>query len=283
MTSKKYRYDYDDYEDGEKDANTLAKEILEDPKLESLEEIIVGCWGESYGNGVQPIIDIFTDNKDKFSYLKSLFIGDMDYEECEVSWIEQGDYSRLWAALPNLSKLTIKGANNMILGNISHANLKSLEIICGGLPKNVIGELAKAELPSLESLNIYLGVESYGFDGGIEDVEKLLRHVSSFKNLKHLGLGNSELQDEITELVMKSEIVTRLERLELSNGTLSDRGAKHILDHKEKLVNLKELDLHYHFLSDKMMKMVKSIGIPVNLDSQNEDDKRYGNYPMLTE
>ncbi|MGN9164853.1 STM4015 family protein [Tissierellaceae bacterium HCP3S3_D8] len=283
MITKKYTYDYDDYEDGNKDASTLIQEILDDPQLKTLEEIVIGCWGECYDNDVQIIIDTMVREKERFKHIRSLYIGDMTFEECEVSWIQQGDYSKLWEAFPQLESLIIKGSQGLILGNIVHNNLKNLEIICGGLPKIVINELAKAQLPSLERLNIYIGSDYYGFDGDITDIENLISHLTSFENLTYLGIGDSEIQDEIVEKVLENSIVSQLEILELSNGTLTDKGGKLILENKEKLMHLKKLDLHYHFLSDKMMNQLKNVGIEIDLDEQNENDEEYGNYAMLTE
>ena len=73
----------------------------------------------------------------------------MDYEDCEVSWIIQGDYSALWAAMPQLEKLTIKGSDSLSLGTIEHSNLKEFTIICGGLPTDVLEEVQNAKLPEL--------------------------------------------------------------------------------------------------------------------------------------
>ena len=39
------------------------------------------------------ILDGIAANADRFSHITKLFIGDMDYEVCEVSWIMQGNYS----------------------------------------------------------------------------------------------------------------------------------------------------------------------------------------------
>ena len=55
------------------------------------------------------------EHKEKFQNIKSLFVGDMEMEECEVSWIEQADYSKIWEALPKLEKLTIKGSTGLKL------------------------------------------------------------------------------------------------------------------------------------------------------------------------
>ena len=282
MNSKKYFYEYEDYEENNKDSKTMAKEILEDSCLDKLDEIIIGCWGDCWENNSQAIIDSFVDNKDRFKNIKSIYIGDMDYEECEVSWIEQGDYSKVWDALPNLEQLTIKGSQGLVLGEMNHKNLKSLEIICGGIPKEVLNDIANSNLPNLEKLNLYIGVDNYGFDGDMEDIKKVIEN-DSFKNLKYLGLGDSEEEDKIVKIVLESKIIQQLEVLDFSNGTLSDKGGQVILDNKDKLLNLKKLDLHYHFLSDEKMDAISKLPIEVDLDDQQENDEEYGNYPMLTE
>lgn len=289
MKSKKYYYTGDQVWDNQEevDASTLAQEILADPELADLDEVIIGLWGESYDNSVQPIIDAIIDHKEKFQHITSLFVGDMDYEECEVSWIEQGDYSRLWQALPDLEELTIKGSNGLDLGQIHHDHLQVLNIICGGLPAKVIGQIAQAQLPNLVGLNLYLGVEDYGFDGGLEDVRRLIQ-ADFIRNLKYLGLGDSELQDEIVALVLDSLDLSQLETLDFSNGTLTDKGGRVLLDNVDKLRHLQSIDLSYHYLSDDMMKALQATGLPFILDEQNEievdeDDGELYLFPMLTE
>lgn len=280
--TKKYYYDYEDYEDSEKDAGSLAEEILNDPELSSIKNIIVGCWGESYDNSCQPILDKFAENSEKLSHIEGLFIGDMDSEECEVSWIEQGNYSELLKSLRNLKHLTIKGSTNLSLGELNHSELESLEIICGGLPKSVIQEIANSNLPKLKKLNLYIGVEEYGFDGSIDDIKKLTQN-RNVKNLEYLGLCDSDIQDEIVESVFSAFDFPNLKILDFSNGTLSDKGAQLILDNADKLNKLELLDLHYHFITDDFVDKLKKLPIRINLDEQQENDDEYGNYPMLTE
>ena len=45
--SKTYCNDYEDYEEG-KNAKTLVEDILNDPELPQLEELIIGGWGEEF-------------------------------------------------------------------------------------------------------------------------------------------------------------------------------------------------------------------------------------------
>lgn len=283
--SKKYVYEWEDYEDGKKNAKTMAEEILTDPQLPELEEIIIGCWGESWENSAQSIIDSIVANKEKFTGIKSLFVGDMDYEECEVSWIEQADYSALWETLPGLERLTIKGGTNLSLGKICHLKLKRLEIICGGLPKEVLASIAEAELPELEELALYLGVADYGFDGGVEDVKNMLEK-SNFPKLRALGIMDSEIQDEVAEVVCDSKYMKQIDTLDLSKGTLTDQGGEILLKTLPDYENIKEVNLEYHYMSEDMMKKLERLSAKVDVSDPQEDDEYDGEiyrYPMLTE
>ncbi len=287
--SKKYFYDWEEYDEGDKDAKTMVEDILADAELPGLSEVIIGCWGESWDNDVQPIIDGIIENKDKFSHIKSLFVGDMDFEECEVSWIEQGNYEGLWAALPQLEKLTIKGSTNLSLGKIEHENLKSLEIICGGLPKEVLASIRDAKLPNLEKLALYIGVEDYGFDGDISDIKEML-DKSDFPKLKALGIKDSEIQDEVAEVVMACKYIDQLELVELCYGTLTDKGGAILLEELPKHNRIKMVDLEYHYMSEEMMDkladMMEKNDMDIQMSDPQEEEEWNGEiwrYPMLTE
>lgn len=285
MKSKKYFYTWEDYDENNKDANTMIADILADPELPGLEELVIGCWGESWENSAQAIVDGIVENSDKFAGIKSLFVGDMDYEECEVSWIEQANYGKLWAAMPQLERLTIKGSTNLSLGEIEHSGLKSLEIICGGLPKEVLESIGAAKLPALQRLSLYIGVEDYGFDGEVGDIMSMVEK-SDFPNLRELGLLDSEIQDEIAEAVVKCKYMSRIETLDLSCGTLTDQGGQALLDALPSYENIKKVNLEYHYMSDDMMKKLQGLRAEVNTDDQQEDDEYDGEiyrYPVLTE
>ncbi len=284
MVMKTYSYDYDEYEEG-KGPSTMVEDILADPEFPGLTELVIGSWGSAYEDGCQPIIDGIVENAGQFGHIEKLFIGDMDFEECEVSWIEQADYSALWEALPGLENLTVKGGTNLSLGKIHHPKLKRLEIICGGLPKEVLASIAEAELPELEELALYLGVEDYGFDGGVEDVKNLLEK-SDFPKLRSLGIMDSEIQDEVAELVCDSKYMKQIDKLDLSKGTLTDQGGEVLLKKLPDYDNIKEVNLEYHYMSDAMMEKLEGLSAEVDVSDPQEDDEYDGEiyrYPMLTE
>ncbi len=283
--SKIYSYDYEEYEDGSKSASTMGADIIADPELPSLTELVIGCWGDAWDESCQPVIDALISHADRFSQIENLFIGDMGYEECEVSWIMQGDYSRLWGAWPNLKELTIKGSTDLKLGEIRHEKLETLEIICGGLPKDVIQSIQAAHLPSLKKLLLYIGVEYYGFDGDIDTIRELLAQAD-FPSLEYLGIVDSEVQDDLTAVVLESKFMKQIHTLNLSCGTLTDKGGQLLLEKLPDFPNIQFLDLHYHYLSNEMMEKLQKLPIKVDVTDQNEPESYQGEIwmdAMLTE
>ena len=218
--TKKYSYDFDQYEEEGKGPSTLVEDILADPEFPQVTDLIIGDWGNSWEEDCQAILDGIAANAQRFSHVEKLFIGDMEFDECEVSWIMQGSYKELWTALPHLKELTIKGSMDLDLGEVCHEELESLTIICGGLPVYVIEEIQKARLPKLKKLLLYIGSDNYGFDGNPDTIREFLEKVQLPK-LEYLGIVDSEIQDEITEFVLESKFITQIHTLDLSCGTLS--------------------------------------------------------------
>lgn len=287
--TKKFTYGYEEYDEGGKNAETMVDDILADPEFADLDGVTVGCWGSAYEDDCQPIIDGIIQEKEKFSHIKKLFIGDMDFEECEVSWIIQGDYSELWKAMPQLTEFTVKGSTDLTLGDIDLPNLKSLEIICGGLPTDIIKSVQNAKLPNLERLVLYIGVEGYGFDGSAEDIKEMLEK-SDFPKLKYLGIVDSEIQDELAEVVLNCKYMDKIETLDLSYGTLTDKGADLIAEKIGGFPNIKNIELEHHFLSDEGIERLKAAvnaaGKEIRIEDQMRADEYGGEiyyYAMLTE
>jgi len=268
-----------------KGPKTMIPEILADSEFPSLTELVIGDWGTSWEEGCQQMIDDIVANKEKFSHITSLFIGDMDFEECEVSWIIQGDYSRIYEAMPQLKSLTIKGSTELRLGAISHEGLEELTIICGGLSEDVFKSIEQAHLPNLKKLLLYIGVEDYGFDGSIDTIRSLLAN-SDFPRLSYLGLTDSELQNEVAAAVLESKYIGQIETLDLSEGTLNDKGGEVLLAGLPGYPNVKKLDLHYHYMTEEMEGKLKALPLELDVSERNLPDEYNGElwmYPMLTE
>ena len=267
---KKYYHEYEDYEDG-KTAETMVGEILADPEFQDIDKLIIRDWGGAYEDSCQALLDAIADNADKFSHITSLFVGDMDYEECEISWIMQGDYSRIWEAMPQLKEITVKGSTDLKLGKIKHSSLESLTIICGGLGSDVIKEIEEAELPELKKLLVYIGSDNYGFDGDADTVRSLLAN-SDFPKLEYLGIADSEIQDELTAVVLDCKYIDSITTLDLSCGTITDKGGELLLKKLPELKNLKKLDLSYNYLSDEMKDKLTAAAPGVEMDLSDSQE-----------
>ena len=147
VEAKKYTLSYDEYENN---VNLLDK-ILKDKHLSEYKQITIGCW-DYEGGDCSALLQGMIENKEKFAQIEGLFWGDIEQEEQEISWIEQADISPLLDAMPKLKDLKIKGTNNLRLGKTSRPELRSLEIISGGLPTEVVEDILGSDFPNLEKM-----------------------------------------------------------------------------------------------------------------------------------
>ncbi|MDX3342691.1 hypothetical protein V5N34_38095 [Streptomyces baarnensis] len=146
--------------------------------------------------------------------------------------------------------------------------------------------MAASDFPALEELDICLGAPVYGGNTEVSDLEPLLTG-GRLPALRRLGLRNSEIQDEIATALAKAPVVPRLTELDLSLGTLGDKGAVALLT-GQPLTHLARLDLHHHYLSEAVAERVRREltphGVEVDLtgtpqdrldDGYPKDDIRY--------
>lgn len=270
------RLDYEALDSGEK-MDELIEAFAETPLAATAKELIIGQWDYDSSHDSSIAVNKLVELKDTFKNLKSLFIGDITSEEQEISWIQQSDISPILVAYPNLEFLQIRGGDNLSLSKLHHSNLKTLIIQTGGLPPNVVNDISNAELPNLETLEVWLGSDDYGFESKIEDFEAII-NGGKFPKLTYLGLKNSIIQDDIAIKVAQSPILDQLHTLDLSMGILTDTGAQALLD-SPKIKKLAHLNLNHHFMSDSMMEKLTGLGISISMDDQEEtdeeDDYRY--------
>ena len=250
---------------------SMLEAVVSDPRAKDITALIIGAWEEAFDTGVQPLIDLLITHSDVFENLKALFVAEMTYEENEISWIQQGDYSAFWVAYPQLEHLQTRGMEGLSFGGVIHENLKTLIVETGGLGVNVIQQIANAKLPSLEHLELWLGDENYGWDGSVDDIAPLLS-VESRPALTFLGLKNSNIADEIAVFVATSPILAQLTTLDLSMGNLSDKGAEAIHSNKDKFAHLSKINLAHHYLSNTMMDKLSALNIPLDLSNQEKED-----------
>lgn len=366
-TCYRIRLSYDDFDNNRKLEDFFEK-FAQDPKAKEVKEFIIGIWSYE-SEGCDELIATMIKYADVLQNVEAIVFGDITYEETEISWIENGDHSRLIASFPNLKEYRVRGGNSLSFKTLIHPKIEKFVVEAGGLDKTTVSQIITGSLPELQHLEIWLGTDNYGANANVHVLRPLLTG-NKFPKLKYLGLRNSDISDDIADalsatpkvessdiqikdrvfvltgtlatmkrndakkklealgatigsgitksthylvagekagskmekakkqgipILSESDLIKilgddnvssdvshglesvldRLEILDLSMGTLSDRGALALLNNP-KILGLKKLDLHHHYLSDAMMKKVKALPIDVNIEDQEETDEDDG-------
>lgn len=260
------------YDENELDFSGLLEGFLSDDKSRVLDTLIIGSWSnELYeGGGAQQVIDALVAAKDRLPALRHLFLAEALQEEAEISWIELCSVTPLLHAFDRLETFRVRGGNGLAFPGLDHPTLRRLAIESGGLPASTISEIEQAKLPALEYLELWLGIEAYGGITDVGDLQPLLTG-SLFPHLAYLGLRNFELADDLAAVVAASPVVERIEVLDLSRGTLSDPGARALLDLPTDGA-LRCLDLHHHYVSDAMANKLRALPFEVDLSDRQQAD-----------
>jgi hypothetical protein len=256
--------------DNKETLDELLAVLLDQPGAANITALVLGAWmenGESYDVDPGKAIEYLVARKDRLSGLKALFIGDIISEENEISWIGQTDIAPIWGNFPELEEIGVRGSNGLRLSRINHAKLRKLVVQAGGLPKVVVHDALEANAP-LEHLELWLGTDDYGGDSSNADLEPLMSG-KLFPQLKSLGLCNSVYSDAIAERLATSPLLDRIAVLDLSRGTLTDKGAKALIA-SGKLGRLESLNIAHHYVSEAMVAELKR-AVP-NLDATDHQE-----------
>jgi photosystem II stability/assembly factor-like uncharacterized protein len=229
--------------------------LLEEPSARFLQELTVGIVqyvDNSYDAVMREI------GRRPRPALRSLFLGDFEGEQTEISWSELGDVSKLCGACERLRRLTVKSGSMSFgkPGQLVFPHLRELVVITGGLTRDSLKAIVGAHLPWLEGLELYLGTERYGCNLKRKDVDALLAS-ERFPRLTRLGLVNSEIADELCSVLHLSPLVAQLKELDLSMGTLSDAGASALVTYAKGLAHLEKLDITRSYVSPVMAKQLQ--------------------------
>jgi hypothetical protein len=262
--------DYDSSESQTELLDSLLSQI--DPG--NLRSLIIGAWSEAHDESPQGFLDRLIERRDDLGALRALFVGDMTSEDCEISWIIQCGYNAVLDAFPMLQSLRIRGSTGLELKPFAHEFLEELAIECGGLPSAIVDGIAGSTLPALRRLELWLGDDNYGFDGGLDAYVKLLAAIRP-ERLEYLGLRNSQISDELAVHLAAQPWLGSIKTLDLSMGTIGDVGAQALFESPH-LKGLETLDLSHHYISEAWQTKLKSLPFKVVLDEPKDADEDYG-------
>lgn len=269
-----------DYDSEESQEDLLADFFLKVPS-ESIEALVIGAWSNAAENGPDGFLDGLIANKDRLGKLRALFVGDMTFEECEISWIIQSDYKPLLDAFPQLESLRVRGSTSLKFSPFEHSNLQELAIECGGLPSAVANDVADSKMPALRSLELWLGDDNYGFDGDVDTYRAVLAKIRP-ERLRYLGLRDSMISEQLAQWVAGEAWLGSLHTLDLSLGTIGDIGAKALFE-SANLGNLERLDLSHHYISEAWQQKLRTLSCTVVLEDPQKDEGEGERYVAVAE
>jgi hypothetical protein len=261
------------YEDPES-VETILDRLLAQAGDTGLKALIIGAWnGALEGDDSAGLVSSLVSRVGHLAGLKALFLGEMTFDEYEISWINQSDVSPVLRALPNLEEFYVRGGTRLTFSQVEHPHLRTLVIQAGGLSRDLLRELFACRFPALQHLDLLLGTEDYGFNGEVEDLLPLLQGTL-FPRLKHLGLMNSIITDDIAALVVNSPIIRDLESLDLSLGTLTDEGAGALLSLPTD-AHLKRLDISHHYLTPEALARLQRLPFELVADDPQDPNDEW--------
>jgi len=269
-----------DYED-EQTFEEAWRRFLDTVDTSLVTAVVIGQWFQEEPDALTGPLAAVTASAGRFPALRGLFVGDVTYEECEISWLQMCEVTPVFEAFPQLEELVVRGAAEDWEGNgglslkpLRHERLRALRFEAGGLPGHVVRAVAECDFPALERLELWLGVDGYGGDWTTDDLAPFL-DGSRLPALRHLGLQNAEDQDRIAALAAQAPVVARLDSLALSMGALTDEGAAALLA-GQPLTHLSALDLHHHYLTEPMQQRLREALPTVEIDlsdAEKPDDQ----------
>ncbi|WP_026413224.1 hypothetical protein [Actinomadura oligospora] len=216
--------------------------------------------------------EILTGFADRFPRLRALSLG---HEEDFNLLQSSDDFTPVLERFPELQRLDVRGKFDLEFQPVRHEALRTLRVESCNLPGKVIRAIAASDLPALERLDVWLGVEDDRVEVADERDLGAVLTGERLPSLRSLALENSGVQDEIAEEIATAPVVARLRRLSLARGTFSDRGAEALLT-GQPLTHLEHLDLHHHYLSDAMMDRLRTALPTTELNLRDEHGEWHG-------
>lgn len=256
--------------DSEESQRDLFDSLLSQIDPGTLEALVIGPWSEAQEEGPNGYLQALIERRAELPALQALFVGDMTYEDCEISWIIQTSYNDLLAAYPDLRSLRVRGSTHLELQPFEHARLEELAIECGGLPSSIVQAIAASTLPALRHLELWLGDENYGYDGNLATYQALLAAVGP-ERLDYLGLRNAVISDDLAVWLAAQPWLGGLRTLDLSLGTLGDAGAQALCESPH-LGGLQRIDLSHHYISEPWRQRLSALPCTVVLEGAEEED-----------
>ncbi|MBD1920739.1 HEAT repeat domain-containing protein [Microcoleus sp. FACHB-831] len=251
------------------------KLLLQEPQVSNVEALVCPMWDED--EEFNTFVKFISNACERLTNLKALFIGDGYESVYRNSRFALGNITSILKLYPQLEVLQVRGSWGLRARPLRHEHLKTLVVETGftmGDPKT-IDDICALDLPALEYLELWLGgFYTYGEDVGIKHLLPLLEG-KLFPNLKYVGLRSSDYSDNIALCLAElPTVIDRLAILDLSMGTLTDKGAEALLNFPS-INQLHTLNVSRNNLSASMIEKLSELKCQVIAEPQDDEEERY--------
>lgn len=216
----------------------VAHRVLESAPSHFLRRLSFGLTTLTGENDYAPVIDALVKEK-KLPQLMHLEFGlqdiDPDFDPYEgppplEGW---GDLSALWAHVPHLRRLRVRGGGGH-LGALNLPALTSVAIELDLQESDVVGEVIAARWPKLTSFELW----------NVDEVEfpALVQALSALP-LTHLALPFTRNVERLVQTLVTTPLLAQLQVLDLRDSELDSHGLAALMKHFDAFRHLKRLDL----------------------------------------
>jgi len=235
--------------------------LLQDSKVSKIEALVFNETNNFENNIISA--------SNKLLSLKALSRGYYNNTTSGLIYFSPFNICSILEAYPNLELLKIGNACGLEVSPFSHKNLKALIIESSeDIGIENINQILCLNLPQLSHLELWLGKPRYGNNFSLQELEPILQE-GLFPQLIYLGLRCSKDSDIIGEAIANSSEIEFLKILDLSMGSLTDKGAEALLNCPQ-INQLEILNVSKNFLSEAMVKELQKLKIQVIASNQKK-------------
>lgn len=225
--------------------------LLHFKDLALVDTLVLGRWGGRHTDStdIKDFLELLIEHEASFTGLKALFIGCDTEDELEIHDIQLSKVGGLLNYFTQLEYFKVRGAPNQPNQSdemlylrlpahlktffeepIHHPSLRKLVIETADMDFQTIENLSKSQLPRLEHLELWFGAYHHDCTDKSEQREMYIHLKALLKNdfpsLRYLGLRNSVQANSFAKILASSPILEQLDKLDLSLGNLTKKGAK---------------------------------------------------------
>lgn len=248
----------------------LLWDVLRHPSTRFLRELVIGCF--QFGDQDNQLIAALLFHAGPRPPLRKLVLADFDdtfTDNIDISRAWLGDLSALSERYPLLEDVVIKGRSVGSEQPVPHGGLASLALVhcrrfavrTSGMRAAMLAAIAGAPWPELVELEVWTGTTEYGSDCTLADVQKLLAQLPP--KLRVLRILDNEFTDELVPHLIAAHAAHPLDELDVSLGTLTDKGAQVLLDRAGELAGLARLRIFDNCVGPAMLERLRASTLPI--------------------